>query len=173
MSASVDPLLPLIEPGWKGVEVGVKEGHSSEALFRHGVRFLWLVDPWEKYGGYQEAADDPDGYWEGVYGTAMDRLSPWAGKHSTLRMMSDKAVRFIPPGADFVWIDGNHEYDYAKADIENYWPLIRPGGLLCGDDYCDNGPGSTCRVKAAVDEFVRGMGLGLELRLPCWAVRKP
>lgn len=25
------------------------------------------------------------------------------------------------------------------AELENYWPLLRPGGLLAGHDYCSQG----------------------------------
>ena len=36
--------------------------------------------------------------------------------------------------ADVVYIDGSHEYADVKRDLEGYWPLVRPGGVLFGDD---------------------------------------
>ena len=33
----VDPLLPYIEPGWVGVEIGVSQGKSAQALLDHGA----------------------------------------------------------------------------------------------------------------------------------------
>lgn len=46
-------------------------------------------------------------------------------------------------------IDGDHDYPAAKADTENVWPIIRPGGLMICHDYDPRWPGA---VKAA-DEF--------------------
>ena len=69
-----------------------------------------------------------------------------------------------------MWIDGNHTYEFAKDDCERYWPLVKPGGILCGHDYCNVPP--TCEVKRAVDEF---MPFGL-VTFPnvssCWLIRK-
>lgn len=36
---------------------------------------------------------------------------------------------------DFVWIDGSHDEEIVKSDINNYWKKIKPGGILAGDDY--------------------------------------
>jgi len=35
---------------------------------------------------------------------------------------------------DLVFIDGDHAYDAVRGDIEASLPLLRPGGILCGDD---------------------------------------
>lgn len=35
---------------------------------------------------------------------------------------------------DLVYIDGDHSYAGAKSDIELAMPLVRVGGILCGDD---------------------------------------
>lgn len=35
---------------------------------------------------------------------------------------------------DIAFIDGDHRYEYAKADIENCMKLVKVGGILCGDD---------------------------------------
>jgi hypothetical protein len=50
--------------------------------------------------------------------------------------------------ADVIYIDGSHDYEDCKADLANYWPLLRQGGILFGDDY-QAWPG----VTRAVDEF--------------------
>jgi SAM-dependent methyltransferase len=48
--------------------------------------------------------------------------------------------------ADVVYIDGSHKYRDVKRDLEDYFPLVRPGGILFGDDY-DN-----AEVRRAVEE---------------------
>jgi len=52
--------------------------------------------------------------------------------------------------ADIVYIDAAHEYEPVKQDIKAYWPLVKPGGTLMGDDYSDGWPG----VKQAVNELI-------------------
>jgi len=41
----------------------------------------------------------------------------------------------LPPASrDLVYIDANHRYEAVRADIERAAALVKPGGLLCGDD---------------------------------------
>lgn len=35
---------------------------------------------------------------------------------------------------DFIFIDGGHKYDEISADFRNYWPMLRPGGLMAFHD---------------------------------------
>jgi Methyltransferase domain len=50
--------------------------------------------------------------------------------------------------ADLIYIDAGHDYHSVKKDLENYWLLLREGGILIGDDYwCDD------IVKATNDVF--------------------
>ena len=39
------------------------------------------------------------------------------------------------PYIDVVHLDAAHEYENVLADIRKYWKLLRPGGILLGDDY--------------------------------------
>lgn len=36
---------------------------------------------------------------------------------------------------DFIMVDGAHEYDPVKDDIINWWPKLKPNGVMFGDDY--------------------------------------
>lgn len=53
---------------------------------------------------------------------------------------------------DAIHLDGGHEYGSVAADLRAWWPLLKPGGLLIGDDYGIDGkwPG----VRKAFDEFL-------------------
>lgn len=53
---------------------------------------------------------------------------------------------------DWVYIDGNHLYDYVRKDLEVSLRKVKPGGFITGDDYTEGGwwEGG---VKKAVDEF--------------------
>ena len=52
-------------------------------------------------------------------------------------------------GADLIYIDAAHEYLPVYMDIRAYWPLLKEGGRMLGDDYTHNWPG----VKQAVNQF--------------------
>lgn len=68
---------------------------------------------------------------------------------------TEAAARFQDKSLDFVWIDGNHEYDAVKADISAWLPKIKPGGVLAGHDYFKSGKASN-QVIEAVDEMLPG-----------------
>jgi hypothetical protein len=73
--------------------------------------------------------------------------------------------------AQFVYVDGSHDLEDALLDVFNYWRLVEPGGILCGDDYGPYWPG----VGHAVDRLVARTGCTLE-RAPeeySWWIRKP
>jgi hypothetical protein len=63
-----------------------------------------------------------------------------------------------PHGPDMVFLDGSHEYDELKRDIETWRGRLAPGGLLCGHDYAENWPS----VRQAVDECVTGAQIAPE-----------
>ena len=52
--------------------------------------------------------------------------------------------------ADLIYIDAAHEYEAVSADMKAFWPLVKPGGIMLGDDYDGTSwPG----VVRAVKEF--------------------
>ena len=52
---------------------------------------------------------------------------------------------------DFVFLDGGHEYETVKNDLDNCLEVVKKSGTILCDDYnLGNAPG----VKKAIDEFV-------------------
>lgn len=58
------------------------------------------------------------------------------------QLFQDQSIKFI-------YIDANHNYDFIKADIENWYPKLKEDGIIGGHDYADYAIG----VKRAVDEY--------------------
>lgn len=54
---------------------------------------------------------------------------------------------------DLIWIDGCHEYDYAKKDILNSIPKLKEDGILCGHDFRKKPDNSHNKVKTVVEEI--------------------
>lgn len=54
----------------------------------------------------------------------------------------------------WLYIDGGHEYDEVKRDIEIFEPMLVPGGVIAFDDFNNANPKYPYPgVKQAVDEF--------------------
>jgi len=125
-----------------GVEIGVDEGYNSKNILDNlDVKKLYLVDPWKPYDQFKKQ--------ESHYQIAKKILADYSDKVVWLRMTSDEAVDKIPNELDFVYIDGNHRYEFVKDDIENYLPKVREGGLLAGHDY------EFSEVHRAVNEILK------------------
>lgn len=67
-----------------------------------------------------------------------------------------KVLKKLRYNAGLIYIDGSHEREAVRADLNNYWPRLAPGGHLFGHDY------QMPSVKLAVQEFAREKGLEIE-----------
>ena len=52
---------------------------------------------------------------------------------------------------DYVYIDACHSHPYVEQDIQAWFPLVKPGGVIAGHDYHRNFPD----VIEAVNEFYK------------------
>ncbi len=163
------------------VELGVWQGRSVLALAeacRGTAKRVFAIDPW---ADYDEGGGPVSGYlaqygvtsFEEVYQAYRAHcrhlaLDPWI---VTVRAPSVETARTWRHGpVSLVFIDASHHYDAVSADLEAWVPLVRPDGIVCGDDW------EWDSVRRAVEDFVaRHPGHAIEL--PCdntWAfVVKP
>jgi len=72
--------------------------------------------------------------WERETGSTITQIRA----DSTLLETVEAVKKYAP--FDFIFIDGGHDYQTAMADWQNYWPMLRAGGLLAFHDiaYPDN-----------------------------------
>lgn len=143
-------------------EIGVHEGDFSRQILDSVKPYrLHLIDPWEHAEEYPNAlfgGQAPSGQasLDERYEQVRDRFAGEieAGQIEIHRDYSSSAAEaFKDSYFDWVYIDGNHLYEFVKQDLELYCPKVKPGGYIAGDDYggrgwWDNG------VQKAVDEFV-------------------
>lgn len=145
----------------KGAEIGVADGRYSEILC-------------EKIPGLELICVDPF-YRKGHYEKAKERLQ----KHNTriIRETSMETVLGIGDGVlDFVFIDGNHKFDFVMEDVIGWTRKVRSGGIVAGHDYYhfhDSG------VIEAVNRYTeihriqlniipRSEGGHIDDQAPCW-----
>jgi tetratricopeptide (TPR) repeat protein len=61
---------------------------------------------------------------------------------------------------DIIHLDAGHDYVSVSRDLSVWWPLLRVGGILIGDDY--NLDGTWPEVRAAFDDFFGKLGIFFE-----------
>jgi len=123
------------ELGFKiGVEVGVFEGDYSRWLLKMMPKLkLYGVDTWIPYKDYKDFKDNTiiDAYKKAknnVKGFDCTLIKGW----------SEKVVKkFDDESLDFVFIDGNHAYEWVVQDIALWSKKVRKGGIVYGHDYKD------------------------------------
>lgn len=135
-----------------GCEVGVFRGRNAEILFNHipGLK-LYLVEPY---------IDHP-----------FRRLRKLQARHSENRQAAvarldnlnvewitgfseDVASRIKDLSLDFVYIDGDHQYDFVMLDLILWSRKVRAGGVVSGHDF------SMSPVKQAVKNYVQQHKIG-------------
>ena len=88
------------------------------------------------------------------------------------RQTSEAAARLFPHGYfDFVYVDGNHTYQFVRRDLELYRPKLKNDAVLAGDDYALRGWwewGVKRAVEAVGEHAYEPIWLGRQfvLRLP-------
>lgn len=141
-------------------EIGVFGGESTRMFLGSGkVKRHFAIDPWRQY-------DWPCPFdWQDVYDTFMAYAKD-KPEIAVLRMPSLEAAAYIADASlDFVYIDGDHSYRAARADIETWRPKVRAGGFLGGHDLSEAFPGVG---QALLDTRI---GFGTQFRDTSWLVR--
>jgi hypothetical protein len=143
----------LIKPGDIGAEIGVAQGvFAYSVLLQKNPSKLYLIDPWE-YGLQVEIEPDPTPEKQITrdmeYYTVYNYFSSYDNV-VVVRMKSENAVSmFENDYFDYVYIDGEHSYAAVTRDLANYFPKVKVGGYLIGDDYGWTG------VMPAVQDFLK------------------
>jgi len=119
-----------------GCEVGVDKGDNAVNIFNIlDIKWLYLVDPYQV---------DP-----ALKNVSFNKLRKWEKKIVWIYKTSEEAHKDVPDDSlDFVYIDGNHQYEFVKKDIRLWEPKVKGGGLICGHDYQ-----MKRKVRRAVDEI--------------------
>ena len=131
----------------EGVEVGTRFGDFAKALLDANPKLhLTCVDPWMAYNNRTQAWQDAS------YQRALNLLVK-PGKYNVqiMRQPSMEAVdRFADRCLDFVFIDGNHDFEFAIMDIIHWARKVKRGGIVAVHDYH---PYCGSDVPIAVDAY--------------------
>lgn len=120
-----------------GAEIGVFRGDFSRVLLRRlNLRWLFLIDPYLRYEGYNDvlSANLETEDFSKIKVIAHKKLKEYKNIIYA-EYTSETAVRiFKKESLDFVYIDANHDYEYIKQDMEMWWGKVKKGGVLGGHD---------------------------------------
>lgn len=146
----VEPISKLPDPV-KGIEIGVAAGENICYMLDNcpNIRHITAIDPWTPYTdcngtGTAEIVKES-------HAVTIDNFQDYASRVTIYRCTSDEYIKgwgHEHEAYDYVFIDGNHDYEYVKRDIENFYPLIRKGGFICGHDI------GLASVQKALNEFL-------------------
>jgi hypothetical protein len=151
-----------------GIEIGTHQALNAYSIMQNlPIRKLYLIDPYTLYDDGINTYSNRDRDYE----IAKQRMKPFENNIEFIKEPSEVACKLFQGKykVDFVYIDGNHSYDYVKKDIELYYPFVKSGGVIGGHDFRADFEG-LCR---AVIEFIDNEKLQLQGgQMDWWIVKK-
>ena len=138
------------------VEIGAWKGRSTSYM---GIELLHsnknikfdVLDTWM---GSDENAHKKDlaVINNTLYKEFLENMKPIISVINPIRMTSvDASQLYENNSLDFVFIDASHKYNDVKDDKEHWFPKVRKGGMLAGDDL--SWPGVGKAVKELLPEY--------------------
>lgn len=133
------------QPHAIGAEIGIFKGRFCNRLLKNlpGIKKYYCIDPWEHDSAYKKTlrakSNENKSSLQHAFKTFTNSTDKWKHKRIILRMTSMEALEHVPDNhLDWVFIDGNHSYEYAKPDIIGWSKKVKVGGLISGHDFFDN-----------------------------------
>lgn len=167
------------------IEVGTWKGASAVNMARHALPIdpkatILCIDTW--LGSNEVLWRDPtlrpmlmleNGY-PSVYRQFMhnvisERLTDTIFPLPMTSISAGELLAAYNVTADLIYIDAAHGEYEVYGDLTHYWPLVRPGGIMFGDDYYTTWHG----VIKAVNRFAYEHSLPLETNGGKWFMVKP
>lgn len=119
------------------VEIGSYQGRSTRALAENVKVCVFAVDDWNGLRTIDEVwweAQTPQDERKTLYERFIANTHDLIDKGKLIPVRANHASVPDLPLADMVFIDGSHDYDSVKRDIEIWLPRLKAKGVLCGHD---------------------------------------
>ncbi|HEV2817558.1 MAG TPA: class I SAM-dependent methyltransferase [Allosphingosinicella sp.] len=157
---SREGLLPFFPKGAVGAEIGVAEGAYSAAILAAAQPAeLHLIDPWShlepgsdlleggrlltgidaaRAQGDAFEAPPPNPRGDEDHARVAARFEGDARVRLHRQYSYKAAAGFDENMFDFVYIDGNHHYEFVLRDLQDFAARLKPDGLLFGHDFFED-----------------------------------
>ena len=166
-------LLGLLCPDGVGAELGVRDGAHANTLHTLArPRLMHLVDLWNKtlapWRDGTRVELTPAAQLEAV----RRRLAEGVRTGSVVLHQTDTVewLRSQPNASlDWAYLDSDHAYSHVAAELAECSRAVRPGGWICGHDYCSTFFG----VVRAVNGWCKShnspiVAMTAEVPVPVW-----
>ena len=121
----------------EAAEIGVFRGQFAEAVLQQcpEVSRYLLVDPWRNLSNWNKPANQTDEIFEQFRAEALARTAFAADRRIELRGTTREVIARVPDASlDFIYIDGDHTLRGIVVDLLRWWPKLREGAWMAGDD---------------------------------------
>ena len=143
-----------------GAEIGVQSGINARTILERWPGHLLLVDIWAE--GEGECSP---------FRACERAMAAFPGRTRMIKLPSvEAAAQCEPDSLDCLYIDAAHTYENVKADLEAWYPIVKPGGMIGGHDFGvregddHNTPNpERLGVAEAVMEFADRIGVKIHL----------
>jgi len=141
-----------------GVEVGTRHGIYADILLSGSSNLkLFCVDP---YIVYNENIIKSQNDLDIIENEARNRLSKYKNRVTIIKKTSMDAVKdFKNNSIDFVYIDGNHEFQHVVNDIYEWQRRVKTGGIVAGHDFDRHKLPSLIHVKDVVTGYTDALNI--------------
>ena len=174
-------LLTIVEVGtWKGLSTTTMAGICKELGFKNvdiiaidtwlGAPEFWtwgINDP-SRYGSLKCTNGYPS-----VFSTFTKNVKKlghedFIAPFPISSTQGADVLKYYNIQADVIYVDAAHEYEPVLADIKSFFPLLKPGGTMIGDDYVHVWAG----VMKAVQEYTSTNDLNFDVNGIVWNIKK-
>jgi hypothetical protein len=153
-------LLPEIEKlgdNLIGCEIGISFGWNIFYFLENSknISKIHAIDPYIPYddritGGVMVTQEEIDR----VKQTFLTSAEPFMNKINFINKKSIDAINDIEDNSlDYIFIDGDHNYEAVVQDLKNYYSKVKTGGIFAGHDIGSQG------VQRALSEFLPKLGI--------------
>jgi len=151
----------LIQKDTIGAEIGVWLGNTSQQFLQKGIKKLYMIDAYSvepykdnsemSYQEYLAKYQHVTGefaeagfmrYYDEVYKTVKQKFELIEQAELCRTTSNNWFEEFLaakghgnPEMLDWIYIDGDHSFEGCYSDLENALKVVKPGGLIIGDDY--------------------------------------
>lgn len=150
VAAATSPCVAVELGAWKGRStafMGVEIANSGKP-----IRF-YAVDHWRGSPGEESHHTDADRKEGRLFEVFLSNIKPVASCVTVVRSDTRSAAeRFEDESVDFLYIDASHTYAGVIGDLLAWYPKVKTGGLIAGDDWCYKMLGEHS-VRNAVRDF--------------------
>jgi len=161
-------------------EIGVFRGENFQYMIQHNPKVAVAIDSWFDdgltYGGFPEKYNN---FTQKELDEQYEDFKNGIGNKPFVQIYRERshdAVHHFPDAYfDFIYIDADHAYEGCLQDIRDWYPKVKKGRFLLGDDYRNAiFRGLKFGVIEAVNEFAKENNLEpFELPRFTWAIIKP